>query len=117
MGGTEARVDVVELEQLLRAADPAALLVRPRLLRRVIKEDRALGGVGLQVPHRKSWLIARDRLLAIASRAELDVPDSLELPAQLILLNRPDPDRLADLPRAQVLQKGWRLLFHINVHR
>ena len=62
---------VDELQRLLRAADPAALLVSPRILRRVIKKDRGLSGPGLQVPHRKSYVIARERLLSIADRAEL----------------------------------------------
>ena len=33
-----------ELERLVQEREPAALLVSPRILRRVIKRDRELGG-------------------------------------------------------------------------
>src|SRR5262249_42659290 len=54
------RLDLAELGRLLRAADPAALLVPARLLRRVIKRDRKLTGLGLQVPHHKSYVLGRE---------------------------------------------------------
>src|SRR5262249_47998908 len=52
-----------ELQSLLQATDPRVLLVPPRVLRRVIKRDRKLTGIGLVVPHRKSYCIDRDSLL------------------------------------------------------
>ena len=48
------RLTLTELENAVRAADPAAFLVLPRILRRVVKQDRRLSGFGLKVPHRKS---------------------------------------------------------------
>src|SRR5438067_11212522 len=95
----ESRLDAAELRRLLRAADPAALLVPPRLLRRVIKHDRHLPGLGLQVPHRKSYVIGRDALLALAERDELGVPPGRELPPNVVLIARLDPDRRASRPR------------------
>jgi hypothetical protein len=108
-------MDPAELEQLLVAVEPAALLVPPRILRRVIKRDRKTAGVGLQVPHRKCYVIACDRLLAIVERAELGLPPDGALPPVVFLLERPSPEHLAD-PREHVLVRYWRLLFHCRVH-
>jgi hypothetical protein len=112
----ETRLDGAELEQLLRDADPAALLVKPRILRRIIKHDRGLTGLGLQVPHRKSYVIDRDSLLRIVDKTELDYPARKKLPPTVLLIARPDPDRLAALPRGEALVKYWRMLFHGRVH-
>src|SRR4051812_6957762 len=90
------RLSSADLEHAVRAADPTVLLVPPRLLRRVIKQDRKLPGVGLQVPHRKTYVIGREALLAIVDADELGAA-ARELPATLILLTRPDPERVASL--------------------
>jgi hypothetical protein len=106
-----------ELSEILRQTDPSALLVPPRILRRVIKQDRKLAGLGLQVPHRKSYVIGRDALLRIASRDELDVAADRVLPDILLLFPRPDAEKLERRGREQTLLKYWRLLFHARVHR
>src|SRR5438046_3645857 len=80
-----------DLERALVAADPAALLVPARILRRVIKKDGGLTGPGLQVPHRKSYVIGREALLAIADRADLGVKPDRELPETVLLFPEPDP--------------------------
>ena len=107
---------VAELAQLLQAADPAALLVAPRLLRRVIKHDRKLTSLGLQVPHHKSYAIERTALLELATADELAVGDR-ELPAVVLLIAQPEPEELAALPRDAALLKYWRRLFHLKVHQ
>jgi hypothetical protein len=115
--GSDVRpLDPAELGRLLRAADPAALLVPPRLLSRVIKHDRNLTGLGLQVPHRKSYVIGREALLALATRAELGLGPDRELPPTVVLIARPEPEQLAAMPRGPDLVKYWRLLFHARVH-
>jgi hypothetical protein len=105
-----------ELERILTQAEPAALLVPPRILRRVIKKDRGLGGLGLQVPHRKSYVIGRERLLRIANRDELGIEPGRDLPPTLLLFPRPDAQRLAARDRGATLRKYWRLLFHARIH-
>src|SRR6516225_379560 len=89
-----AGLTLAELERILTRTEPAALLVPPRILRRVIKKDRGLAGLGLQVPHRKSYVIDRDRLLRIADRDEIGVESSRALPPTLLLFPRPDAQRV-----------------------
>ena len=108
---------VADLDRRLRATDPAALLVPPRLLRRVIKRDRHLSGFGLQVPHRKCYVIGRDALLAVVDRTDLGVDPDRELPDTVVLLPRPDAARLYSQGPEITLVKYWRLLFHAAIHR
>ena len=110
-------LSVAELDRRLRTVDPAVVLVPPRLLRRVIKHDRKLPGIGLQVPHRKCYVIGRDALFAIVGKADPDVGPDRDLPTMVVLLPRPDPDWLRDHPPERVLVKYWRLLFHSAIHR
>ncbi|MFM2096245.1 MAG: hypothetical protein RIS70_3369, partial [Planctomycetota bacterium] len=106
-----------ELREIIRSVEPAAILVEPRILRRVIKQDRKLAGLALFVPHRKAYVIQRERLLVIASRSELNVSNETELPNKLILLAEPsDDESLELLPRSEALYIYWRLLFHARVH-
>src|SRR5262245_50351424 len=107
---------LTELGNILRAADPAALLVPPRILRRIIKADRAAPGIALQVPHRQNYVVDRDRLLELADREELGVPAERELPETLILLRRSDPSAVETATPGDVLLRIWRQLFHGRVH-
>jgi hypothetical protein len=106
-----------DLDRRLRAVDPGAVLISPRLLRRIIKHDRGLTGVGLQVPHRKCYVIDRDRLRTLADDEELGLEHDRELPAAVILLPRPDEESLKVRSHEAILAKYWRLLFHASVHR
>jgi hypothetical protein len=107
---------VAELQRLLTQTEPSAFLVPPRILRRVIKLDRGIAGLGLQVPHRKSYVVAREVLLRIADTDELDLEPGRQLPATLLLFPRPDRQRLAARARATTLLRYWRLLFHARIH-
>ena len=111
-----AAFTIAELQQILRRTEPAALLVPPRILRRVIKRDCGLTGPGLQVPHRKSYVIDRERLLLFADPDELGMEAGRDLPPTLLLFPRPDAQRLAARDRGATLLKYWRLLFHARVH-
>lgn len=106
-----------DLERTLGGIDPAVLLVEPRILRRVIKQDRGLEGLGLQVPHRKSYVIQSGALLRIATREELGLPEDRSLPEALILLPAPYEQDLRDQLPAEVLRDFWRLLFHARIHK
>ncbi len=100
----------------MNAVEPAAFLAPARILRRVIKHDRQIGGIGLKVPHRKTYVIAAEQLLKIVDRDELDLSPRAELPETVVLLARPDPESLAALTSAEALTKYWRLLMHARVH-
>jgi hypothetical protein len=106
--------DIADLERVLRAVDPAVHLAPPRVLRRVIRHHRDLGGVTLLVPHRKTYGISRDDFLAIAHPGDVGAAAD-DLPARLILLVRPDQDQLARLTVEQALAKYWRFLFHARI--
>lgn len=113
----QPRIDPAELMRAVREADRAALFIEPRILRRVIKQDQRLTGIGFQVPHAHVYTIDRERLLAIADRPELDLSPAAELPPQVILLPRPeDDDQVAALSEPAALRWYWRQLFHARIH-
>lgn len=111
-----AAIDFAELHQLVRAVEPAAVFLPPRLLRRVIKCDRGVPGFGLVVPHRRSLVIGRDAFRCIVTPQECGQPHDHDWPPTLILIARPDPATLAATPRGVTLLKFWRTLFHARVH-
>ncbi len=111
-----SRLTPAELERAVRSADPAALLILPRILRRVIKQDRGLAGFGIKVPHRKSYVIGREALLEIVDWDELGLAEESPLPDRVALLPQPDSQELAAAPAEDVLLDCWRLLFHARVH-
>lgn len=106
-------MSLAELQPLLQKVEPAALLVPPRILRRVIKQDKRLGGLGLSVPHHTSYTIDRDRLLTLALPRELGIADGSTLAPTLLLFAEPNPR----WPIAHQFVACWRLLFHAEVHR
>ena len=113
---SDERLTLAALERLVQQAEPAAILVPPRILRRVIKQDAGVRRLGLRVPHRKTYVISRDDLLHIASIGELDQPRGTQLTATVILIARPAPEHLSSRPAADILLRVWRLLFHAKIH-
>ena len=104
--------DVAELERRLLAVDSAVVLTPPRVLRRIIKHDCKLPGLGLQVPHRKTYVIDRDKALAIASRDELGLQAERVLPEALILIAK----RFAGIEAQQAAMTAVdRLGFHLRL--
>jgi hypothetical protein len=114
MTATAPTLTLADLEAILARTDPAVLLVPPRILRRVIKQHRQLGGLGLQVPHRKSYVLPAEALLRSASRGELGLTEACPIANTVILLPHPVTSVLADPP--ETLLAYWRLLFHARVH-
>ena len=87
----------------------------PRLLRRVIRLHRKIGGLTVLVPHRKGYCLDRDSLLKWVLPAELGLASDAELPPYVFLIVRPDPERLAKCSPSAVLAKHWRILFHLRI--
>jgi len=105
------------IETLVSQADRRVLFVEPRILRRVIIQDRRIPGLGLRVPHSRVYTIERERLLVIADRSELGLSPAEELPRRMILLARPtDDEEFARLSSEERLHAFWRLAFHGRVH-
>ncbi len=106
------QLTVAELARRVREVEPAALLVPGRFLRRIIKHDGKVSGLGLKVPHRKSWVIDSRQFMRLVDRDELGVEAWLDLPPTIILLPRPEDDEVDE----RTLVKYWQLLFHARVH-
>lgn len=112
----DRRIELADLERAVTAVDPAARVVPRRILRRVIKHDRELTGIGLQVPHRKCYVIDAEKALEIVTKDEMGLKDDDELPSPLILIARLDPDEQATQAPGAILVRYWRLLFHARIH-
>lgn len=108
---------LVELQRLLQSIEPAAHLVEPIVLRRVVRLDRRLQGLRFFIPHDFSYTIDRDRLLAFVDLSELALPPGSDLPRRVILLGQPDEDELQDPENWRSLTSRYcRLLFHACIH-
>ena len=99
----------------VRAVDPAAFPVPSRVVRRVIRSERDLSRFGMQVPHRKSYVIAADALLHMVERDELGIDRASEVPTPAILLAQPGDGKLPGLTLKQLLVRYWELLFHARI--
>src|SRR5579883_3090523 len=109
---------LAELQQALRAADPAAVLVPARVLERLIQGQNQLSALFGQVPHRKSYVIDRPTLYRYVDPDELELEPDRLLPYTVILLARPtEPNYLTTVDRGDVLLSYWQLLFHASIHR
>jgi hypothetical protein len=107
---------LAELQYALRAADPAAVLVSPRVLERVIQEVYGLPTLLWRVPHAKSCVVDRQMLFRHVEQEELDLESDRLLPATVVLLRRPTTEELNTHEPGDLLLKYWRRLFHANVH-
>ena len=112
---TSPPLTLPELERILKAADPAAFLVPPRVLRRVIKAERGLSFLGRNSSRRDSYVITGAALRAIVAADELGLQAADAWPETALLLVRPDPEALPASRRPAVLLTYWRKLFHARV--
>ena len=76
--------------------EPRAIVVEPRVLRRVIKRHRRLVGVGLHVPHAHCYALPREALLARTEPHDLEPnvrgQGDLGLSPSVILVSRAEHD-------------------------
>jgi hypothetical protein len=114
---TTDRLSARDLEKLIREVEPSALLVPARILRRVIKKHCGLSGLGLRVPHRKSYILPSNDLLSIASPGELGLEPGALLPELLFLFPTPSDTRLESSSTEEMLLRYWGFLFHLEIHR
>ncbi|MEX2167828.1 MAG: hypothetical protein WD851_00835 [Pirellulales bacterium] len=108
---------IANLQDVVHGIEPAAILVEPRILRRVVRLDRRLQGQWLLIPRRECYTIERDRLLAFVDREELEIPLGVELPRRVILLSRPnEPDPTDTAAEQSQIHEYLRLLCYGCVH-
>lgn len=106
-----------ELGRILRAADPAAVLVPQTVLERVVQNVTGTSWMVWRVPHTHCFLVDRATLFLHAEQEEVDVPTDHKLPDDaVLLLARPTPDEMGE-PDAELLLRYWRRLFHVAMHR
>src|SRR5205085_7882306 len=89
---TSSSLNLAALQSMVFRVEPSALLIEPRILRRIIRLDQRLPGLGPSVPHQQSYVIERDRLLAFVDRFELQMRPGTDLARTVVLLARPDED-------------------------
>jgi hypothetical protein len=106
----------VDLQQALRAVEPAAVLVAPRLLENIIRQTGNLSGFIWQVPHRLSTVVDRQTLFLHVEQEELALGPEQLLPAKVILLAWPEPEDLHAANSGALLLQYWQRLFHGAVH-
>src|SRR5918995_5912614 len=95
-----------ELSRVLRATDPATVLVAPAVLERVIQKVTGASWVVWRVPHGRCFLVDRATMYKCVEQDELDLPPDHQLPQTVLLLERPSADRLAG-PRGELLGRHW----------
>lgn len=105
-----------ELQQELRVADPAAILVAPRVLERVIRQENQIPGLLGRVPHWQCFVVDRHILFRHVEQDDLDLEPDRLLPSTVILLVRPSQEELSADDSRPLLLKYWRLLFHASLH-
>src|SRR5262245_44894263 len=96
-------------ERAIREADPAACVVEPRIVRRILRKQRGVRGSGLQVPHGRCYWIDRESFESLTTSGERG--GVTDLPADVIIVARPNDRRIPVR-----LRELWRAVFHARVH-
>src|SRR3954470_6214357 len=109
-------MNLSELQHELRTADPAAILVSPRVLDRVIRQEHHLGNLLWRVPHRDCYVVDRHVLFRHVEQDELSLEPERLLPSTVILLAEPGSEELAASDSRPLFLKYWRRLFHARLH-
>jgi hypothetical protein len=106
-------IDIAELQHVLKAVQPSAVLVPGRILRRVVRIDRGL--LWLDGAHPTSYVVDGAVLQAILDGTDLARPSPSAWPETTLLIAQPEPEDLAEKDRGRVLTELWRRLFHARV--
>ena len=109
-------IDLSELEQALLAADPPSAWCR-RAFSAASSRPIGVWSVWASTCRMSSRMSSAARPCSNWPRFdELGVAPRRSLPDTVVLLVKPDPDKLAALSRDEALVLYWRLLFHARVH-
>jgi hypothetical protein len=110
-----SRLSMDALERAVSAVDPSAALVPPWLVRKVLLVENASARAIFATPRVPAHIVSRQRLLEIAQAEELPLEKTPPDATRLVLLARPDADELLNQEGGDLLQRYWRLLFHVRV--
>jgi hypothetical protein len=109
-------VELDELKRAIDATDPAAVLVAPRILRRVLQAEFNVPYLLVHAPHERCYAFDRQVVFRAVEQDELELEPDRLLPPTVILLARPSPEELLARGSDALLSRYWRLLFHAHVH-
>src|SRR5579885_1567451 len=109
-------VQLQELKQAIHATDSSAVLVSPRILRRLLQAEFRVPYLLVHAPHERCYVFDRQVLFDHVEQEELEIEPERLLPPTVILLARPAPDEEQKLDRESTLLEYWQLLFHAHVH-
>jgi hypothetical protein len=108
-------IDLDDLQRAVTAAEPSAVLVPRRILRRVIRRDRGYRLFGGAASRQSSYAVLGLALGRVVSAAELGRPVGAPWPETVYLIARPEPDELAATPPDVLKLVAWRRLFRVRV--
>ncbi|MBL8812410.1 MAG: hypothetical protein JNM43_19760 [Planctomycetaceae bacterium] len=108
---------IEELRRALSQAEPAAYLVAPRVIRRVIRERYGFAKLSASIPHTESQIVNASDLRHLVHADELGLATLQSLPDVCILITQPDEGELEHWPIQELLQQVWRRLFHAQIDR
>jgi len=108
-------IELAKLQRALAEADPSAILVPTRILRRVVRVDRRLSWLG--GTHPTSYVIPGTALETILDGAELSRPPDAAWPSTALLIAQPEPEDLEQKEAGAILTELWRRLFRARVIR
>ncbi len=103
------------MERSFRERDPGLFFVLPRVLRRVLRNELEITSPWVRLPHRKSYVIPRERLLWLVEVDELGIESTAQVPDRAILLARPEEDRLQAFEPSSLARYYWRLVYHAKI--
>ena len=85
-------MELDELKRAIVATDPAAVLVAPRILRRVLQAQFNVPYMLVHVPHERCYVFDRQVVFQAVEQDELELEPDRLLPPIVILLARPSPE-------------------------
>jgi hypothetical protein len=106
-------MSAADLQRTIQAVQPAAVLVTPSVLEKIVRQTLKLPGWMWTVPHRRAWIVERQFLFRFVEQEDLLVRPDQPLPGTLLLLET--PARFDEEDKPEVLRSYWRLLFHATV--
>lgn len=108
-------IKIEDLERRLAAAEPAAILVPSRVMRRVIKQDRGIVFLGRQGNRQTSYVISGASLGSMGASDWVGGALPGGWPETVYLLDRPEPSDLTERPAEAILADTWRRLFRARL--